>query len=390
MVKEPPGFLTTSLSICARAVGLYACMLQAGKGNWQEHNRRDNTGYRFAGGEKTKGVSKKQMKHAKMLLAPLVIAIILLFAASSSQAQETAVDTAGTETVLRITSNPEGAEVFINGEPYDGVTPLTIRGLSPGKYLIEVAKARYKKESRNVEVKPGENAVRFSLAETALHYLWKIAPLLVLGAVMTLFLTMISVFNGIVIGIFAGMARVVPARLLNIIAGAYVNFFRGTPLLVQIFMIHFGLPPVLGSLFGDGNPIPLNPFLSAFSALSINSGAYVAEIIRAGIQSIDRGQMEAARSLGMSYWQAMRHVILPQAVKRVIPPLGNEFIAMLKDSSLVSVIGMEELVRKAQVIVTRTYRPTETWLGVGLVFLMMTLPFTKIVTELERRLKTSD
>ena len=152
-------------------------------------------------------------------------------------------------------------------------------------------------------------------------------------------------------------------------------------------MIHFGLPPVLGSLLATGTPSP-NPFLSALSALSINSGAYVAEIIRAGIQSIDRGQMEAARSWGMSYWQAMRHVILPQAVKRVIPPLGNEFIAMLKDSSLVSVIGMEELVRKAQVIVTRTYRPTETWLGVGLVFLMMTLPFTKIVAELERRLKT--
>lgn len=347
----------------------------------------------MTGREMTKGVLVKQMKQAKTLKATLliaIIAIIFLLAAGNGQAQETAADTAGPETVLRITSNPEGAEVFINGEPYDGVTPLTIKGLSPGKYFIEITKAQYRKEGRQVEVKPGENAVRFSLAETSLHYLWKITPLLLLGAVMTLFLTMISVFNGIVIGIFAGMARVVPARLLNIIAGVYVNFFRGTPLLVQIFMIHFGLPPVLGSLFGDGSPIPLNPFLSAFSALSINSGAYVAEIIRAGIQSIDRGQMEAARSLGMSYWQAMRHVILPQAVKRVIPPLGNEFIAMLKDSSLVSVIGMEELVRKAQVIVTRTYRPTETWLGVGLVFLMMTLPFTKIVTELERRLKTGD
>jgi len=367
--------LTTSLSVCtydARAAG------------------EDDTGYRFAGREKTKGVSMKQMKHSRTFIVTLIMAGIFLLAACSGQAQETAGDTAGTDTVLIITSNPEGAEVFINGEPYDGVTPLTIRGLSPGRYLVEVAKARYRKESRYVEVKPGENMVRFSLAETSLYYLWKIAPLLLLGAVMTLFLTIISVFNGIVIGTFAGMARVVPFRLLNVIAGAYVNFFRGTPLLVQIFMIHFGLPPVLGSLFGDGTPIPLNPFLSALSALSINSGAYVAEIIRAGIQSIDRGQMEAARSLGMSYWQAMRHIILPQAVKRVIPPLGNEFIAMLKDSSLVSVIGMEELVRKAQVIVTRTYRPTETWLGVGLVFLMMTLPFTKIVTELERRLKTSD
>lgn len=320
----------------------------------------------------------------------MILLFVPAFSGYAQGAAETAEDTAGAETILRINSNPEGAEVFIDGGPCEGLTPVTIKGLSPGRYLIEVTKAQYRKESRYVEVMPGENTARFSLAETSLLYMWKITPLLLIGAVMTLFLTIVSVFIGVIIGTFAGMARVVRVRFLNLIAGIYVNFIRGTPLLVQIFMIHFGLPPVLGSLFGDGNPIPLNPFLSALSALSINSGAYVAEIIRAGIQSIDRGQMEAARSLGMSYWHAMRHIILPQAIKRVIPPLGNEFIAMLKDSSLVSVIGMEELVRKAQVIVTRTYRPTETWLGVGLVFLMMTLPFTKVVTELERRLKTSD
>ena len=197
-------------------------------------------------------------------------------------------------------------------------------------------------------------------------------------------------FNGILIGTFAGVARVIHNKVINMLSGIYVDFIRGTPLLVQIFMIHFGLPPVLGLLFNNGQPIPLNPFISALSALSINSGAYVAEIIRAGIQSIDRGQMEAARSLGMTYRQAMRYVILPQALKRVIPPLGNEFIAMLKDSSLVSVIGMEELVRKAQIIITRTYRPTETWLEVALLFLVMTIPFTRIVAHLERRLKVDD
>ncbi|HOP74907.1 MAG TPA: amino acid ABC transporter permease [Bacillota bacterium] len=220
--------------------------------------------------------------------------------------------------------------------------------------------------------------------------MWLYLPTLLKAAGMTLFLTIIAVFNGIIIGTLTGIARVVHNKILNTIAGIYVDFTRGTPLLVQIFMIHFGTPPIIGHLMGTGNPIPINPFVSALLALSINSGAYVAEIIRAGIQSIDIGQMEAARSLGMTYRQAMRFVILPQALKRVIPPLGNEFIAMLKDSSLVSVIGMEELVRRAQVIVTRTYRPTETWIEVGLIFLLMTIPFTRLVAYLERRLKTSD
>ncbi|MGE5582883.1 MAG: amino acid ABC transporter permease [Bacillota bacterium] len=220
--------------------------------------------------------------------------------------------------------------------------------------------------------------------------MWLSLPNLLLGMLMTIFLTIIAEFNGIVIGTLTGVARVIHSKFLNLIAGIYVDFIRGTPLLVQIFMIHFGTPPILGALFNNGQPIPINPFVSALLALSINSGAYIAEIVRAGIQSIDKGQMEAARSLGMTYRQAMSHIVLPQALKRVIPPLGNEFIAMLKDSSLVSVIGMEELVRKAQVIVTRSYRPTETWLEVGLIFLMMTIPFTRIVAKLERRLKVGD
>lgn len=291
---------------------------------------------------------------------------------------------------LQIESNPRGAEIFLDGQPTGQTTPALLTGLTVGRHLVEVRKASYKDESREIEIGPGANRVKLLMAERSLYYMWKILPQLLVGAVMTLFLTAIAVSNGIIIGAFAGMARAVHFRVLNLISGIYVDFIRGTPLLVQIFMIHFGLPPVLGRLFGDGSPIPLNPFFSALTALSINSGAYVAEIVRAGIQSIDRGQMEAARSLGLTFWKAMRFVILPQAIKRVIPPLGNEFIAMLKDSSLVSVIGMEELVRKAQVVVTRTYRPTETWIGVGLIFLLMTLPFTRLVARLERRLRTSD
>jgi len=292
---------------------------------------------------------------------------------------------------LKVISDPPGAQITLDGKTLRQKTPAIIPNLTTGEHQVTVGKPPYyRTEQQPVFLETGENTVEFALPETSLYYMWLSLPSLLTGMLMTLFLTIIAVFNGIVIGTLAGVSRVVHNKTFNILSGIYVDFIRGTPLLVQIFMIHFGFPPLLGNLFNQGQPIPINPFVSALVALSINSGAYVAEIVRAGIQSIDRGQMEAARSLGMTYSQAMRHIILPQAMKRVIPPLGNEFIAMLKDSSLVSVIGMEELVRKAQIIVTRSYRPTETWLEVGLIFLIMTLPFTRLVAYLERRFKTSD
>lgn len=291
---------------------------------------------------------------------------------------------------LKITSDPPGAEVVLDGVSIGKHTPCSITNLTKGPHKLELKKANYRLEKKELDLEAGENQVDVSMAETSLFYMWLSLPTLLWGALMTLFLTIVAVFNGIVIGTLAGVARVVHNKVINVIAGIYVDVIRGTPLLVQIFMIHFGLPPIIGSLFNHGQPVPIDPFVSALTALSINSGAYVAEIIRAGIQSIDKGQMEAARSLGMTYRHAMRFVILPQAIKRVIPPLGNEFIAMLKDSSLVSVIGMEELVRKAQIIVTRSYRPTETWLEVGILFLIITLPFTRLVARLERRLKIGD
>ncbi len=319
----------------------------------------------------------------------LITSLLLCLAVSGIVLGEPDVE----KTTLTITSDPSGADIIINGKEIGKQTPHTLENLQPGQQLELVLKKPplFKKSvPKKVTIKPGKNDVFVAIPETWYYYMWLYLPTLLKAAGMTLFLTIIAVFNGIIIGTLTGIARVVHNKILNTIAGIYVDFTRGTPLLVQIFMIHFGTPPIIGHLMGTGNPIPINPFVSALLALSINSGAYVAEIIRAGIQSIDIGQMEAARSLGMTYRQAMRFVILPQALKRVIPPLGNEFIAMLKDSSLVSVIGMEELVRRAQVIVTRTYRPTETWIEVGLIFLIMTIPFTRLVAYLERRLKTSD
>lgn len=313
--------------------------------------------------------------------------LILLFGASLPVLAAPAPNSAA----VKITSDPPGAQITLNGKIIAPKTPAVLDDLKPGEYRITVSKPPYYgTEKQTVLLQSGENTVDFSIPEKSFYYMWLSLPSLLWGAGMTLLLTIIAVTNGIIIGTLMGVARVVHNKTINVLSGIYVDFIRSTPLLVQIFMIHYGTPPILGTLFNHGDPLPINAFVSALLALSLNSGAYVAEIVRSGIQSLDRGQMEAARSLGMTYRQAMRHIILPQALKRVIPPLGNEFICMLKDSSLVSVIGMEELVRKAQIIVTRSYRPTETWLEVGLIFLVMTIPFTRLVAYLERRMKTSD
>ena len=134
--------------------------------------------------------------------------------------------------------------------------------------------------------------------------------------------------------------------------------------------------------------VHINKIVVALLAFGINSGAYVAEIFRAGIQSIDKGQMEAGRSLGMTWAQTMRYIIMPQAFKRIIPPLGNEFIAMLKDSSLVSVIGFEELTRRGQLIIARTYASFEIWMAVAIIYLIMTFAVARFTGYLERRFDT--
>ncbi|MGI6519209.1 MAG: amino acid ABC transporter permease [Bacillota bacterium] len=207
-----------------------------------------------------------------------------------------------------------------------------------------------------------------------------IMPALMAGARMTIELAVIAVAIGLVIGSFVGIARVSGNRMVKIIASIYVDFIRGTPLLVQLFLVYFGLPTLIR------RPVPA--FAAAIAAMGINSGAYVAEIVRAGIQSIDRGQTEAARSLGLTSGQTMRHIIFPQAFRRIIPPLGNEFIAMLKDSSLVSVIALEDLLRKGQVVITRTFRPFEVYTVVALIYLVMTLVISKLVSWSERKLRT--
>ena len=199
---------------------------------------------------------------------------------------------------------------------------------------------------------------------------------LIRGVWMTAVLAAIGLFLGLPIGLALALARVQPSRLLSVPAGVYVEVVRGTPLLVQILFIYFVLPA-----FG----VNLPAFTSGIIALTLNSAAYLAEIFRAGIESIEAGQMEAARSLGMTYAQAMRRVILPQTFRRVLPPLTNEGIALLKDSSLVSVIGLTELARTGQELASRYAAPLTIWPLVALLYLLLTFPLTRVAQQLERR-----
>ena len=207
--------------------------------------------------------------------------------------------------------------------------------------------------------------------------IWDNIPILLQGAVITIQITVMAVGCGFFIGMIAALANLSRFKIVRLLVKCYVELFRVTPLLVQIFMIYFALPMVIGQ--------SINPYVAAVTACSINSGAYVSEIFRAGIQSIDKGQMEAGRSLGLTWAQTMRYIVMPQAFKAIIPPLGNEFIAMMKDTSLVSVIGFEELTRRGQLIIARTYGSFEIWTAVAIIYLIMTLSISQLVAFLERR-----
>ncbi|HEX8709741.1 MAG TPA: amino acid ABC transporter permease, partial [Pyrinomonadaceae bacterium] len=201
-------------------------------------------------------------------------------------------------------------------------------------------------------------------------------PAFLAGVWWTARLALLSLFLGLPIGLLLALARVQSSRLLRAPAAVYVEVMRGTPLLVQILFIYFVLPT-----FG----ISIPAFWSGIIALTLNCAAYIAEIFRAGILSIDAGQMEAARSLGMTYSQAMRRIILPQTFRRVVPPLTNEGIALLKDSSLVSVIGITELARTGQELASRYAAPLTIWPVVAIFYLLLTFPLTRVAEYLERR-----
>ncbi len=211
------------------------------------------------------------------------------------------------------------------------------------------------------------------------------------GARITLLLSIFTIFLGIIGGVILALMRISKNIFLKSIAASYIEFIRGTPVLVQVFIVYYGLPiiginfpdiPGLGNNFGD--------FMAAVIALSINSAAYVAEIVRAGIQAVNKGQMEAARSLGMPYGMSMKFIILPQAFKNILPALGNEFITIIKESAIVSIIGIHDLMYNTDTVRGITYKAFAPLIVTALVYFAMTFTLSRLLGIVERRLKTSD
>lgn len=202
-------------------------------------------------------------------------------------------------------------------------------------------------------------------------------PFLLEGAYYTLVITLVSMFFGSLIGVIVAIARLKGNKIIQAVARFYVSIIRGTPTLVQIIIIYYGLVD-----FG----ISLDPLPAAFIALSINNGAYLSESMRGALQSIPKGQTEAAYATGMTPWQAMRRIVLPQAVRRAIPPVGNTFIGMLKETSLVSVISVTELLRSAQLLIAQYYVYLPFYLGIALIYWVLSTLFAFLLNKLELRL----
>jgi polar amino acid transport system permease protein len=202
------------------------------------------------------------------------------------------------------------------------------------------------------------------------------------GTSITLFLSFFGVALGVMLGVILALMKLSKNILLKSFSTAYIELVRGTPLLVQLYIIYYGLPRLLGVDFGD--------ITLGIVAISLNSAAYVAEIIRAGILSIDKGQMEAARSLGMPHNMAMINIIIPQAFKNILPALGNEFIVLIKESSIVSVVGIHDLMYNADTVRGNTYLPFEPLIIAALIYFVITFILSKLLNLLERRMRAGD
>jgi polar amino acid transport system permease protein len=196
------------------------------------------------------------------------------------------------------------------------------------------------------------------------------------GLWLTLQISAVSLACALVLGLVTGLGRVAANPAARNLAATYVELIRGTPLLVQIFIMYFFV----------GTVLDLSAFVAGVAALSVFTGAYVAEIMRAGIEAVPKGQMEAARSLGMTYVQAMRHVVLPQAIRKALPPLAGQFINLIKDSSLVSVMALTDLTKAGREVVSSTFAPFEVWFTVAALYLVLTGALSWLVRRLERRM----
>ena len=200
----------------------------------------------------------------------------------------------------------------------------------------------------------------------------------------TLLLALCGLFFGCILGLFFGILSVLKNKVCNLIAKIFVDVVRGVPMIVLAMFVFFGVPYFLNNMMGLG--ITLTALQAGTICLALNCGAYMAEIIRAGIQSVDKGQMEAARSLGLPYWRGMQRIVLPQAIRTMIPSIINQFIITLKDTSILSVIGFPELVNTAKNVVANTFMSFQTWGIVAIMYLIIITILSKVALVVERRL----
>ncbi|AYN94579.1 cystine ABC transporter permease [Pseudomonas sp. LTJR-52] len=219
------------------------------------------------------------------------------------------------------------------------------------------------------------------MSESSLQLILDSLPFLLKGAVWTVLLSLGGMFFGLVLGFFLALMRLSQSMVVRAVARVYVSFFRGTPLLVQLFMIYYGLPE-LG--------IQLDPLPAALVGFSLNMAAYICEILRAAIASIDRGQWEAAASIGMTRTQTLRRTILPQAARTALPPLGNSFISLVKDTSLAATIQVPEMFRQAQLITARTFEIFSMYLTAALIYWVLASTLAALQNTLENRVNRHD
>ncbi len=215
-----------------------------------------------------------------------------------------------------------------------------------------------------------------------LEFLIKYKMFYISGVKNTLLLAAFAVFFGVILGIMLALMKLSKNKILKALAISYIEFLRGTPVIVQIYIIYYGLPNIV--------PFHLPDMAWGIVALSLNSGAYVAEIIRAGIQAVDKGQMEAARSIGMPHNMGMRYIIIPQAFKNILPALGNEFIVVVKESAIVSVVGITELMYRADTIRGITYRAFAPLMVAAVIYFIITFTLSRLLGIVERRLSVGD
>ena len=217
-----------------------------------------------------------------------------------------------------------------------------------------------------------------------IQILTKFGNMLLAAMGQTLLLALCGLFFACILGMIFGLLSVLKNKVCNIIAAIFVDVIRGVPMIVLAYFIYFGIPYCLNNMMGMG--VSLSALQAGTICLALNCGAYMAEIIRAGIQAVDKGQMEAARSLGLPYWRAMVRVVLPQAIRTMIPSIINQFIITLKDTSILSVIGVPELVNTAKNVVAISFKSFQTWGIVAVMYLIVITILSKVAKMLERRL----